>query len=74
VILGTLESDHLGEDGRRHLPIRPTDPTSSRQLSLFETPPHPLLEEIRGMDLEAMTPLAALEELDRIRRSLLDGQ
>jgi DNA mismatch repair protein MutS len=74
VILETLESAHLGEDGRRRLPTRSTDPTSSRQLSLFEPPPHPLLEEIRGMDIEAMTPLAALEELDRIRRSLLDRQ
>jgi len=73
VILEALESDHLDEQGRRRLPTRTTDPTSSRQLSLFETPPHPLLEEIRGMDIEAMTPLAALEQLDRIRKSLLDA-
>ena len=73
VILETLESDHLDEEGRPRVPTRPTGPTSSRQLSLFETPPHPLLEEIRGMDIESMTPLAALEELDRIRKSLLDA-
>jgi DNA mismatch repair protein MutS len=74
VILEALESDHLDDQGRPRMPTRPTDPTSTRQLSLFETPPHPLLEEIRGMDIESMTPLAALEQLDRIRRSLLDPQ
>ena len=72
VILETLEADHLDEDGRPRMPMRSTDPTSSRQLSLFETPPHPLLEELRGMDIESMTPLAALEKLDSIRKSLMD--
>ena len=72
VILETLEADHLDEDGRPRMPMRSTDPTSSRQLSLFETPPHPLLEELRGMDIESMTPLAALEKLDSLRKSLMD--
>ena len=74
VILETLEADHLDEEGHSRMPMRSTDPTSSRQLSLFETPPHPLLEEIRDMDIESMTPLAALEKLDSIRKSLMDPQ
>ncbi|GIS58903.1 MAG: hypothetical protein CM1200mP2_11280 [Planctomycetaceae bacterium] len=76
VILETLESDHLDEEGRPRMPTgpKPGKPTSSRQLSLFETPPHPFpgrnsREGISG----SMTPLGALEELDRIRRSLLDA-
>jgi DNA mismatch repair protein MutS len=72
VILKTLEADHLDDQGHPRVPSRPTGPTSTRQLSLFETPPHPVLDEIRGLDIDAMTPLAALEELNRIRRSLIE--
>ena len=71
VILETLESDHLDDQGQPRVPTQPTGPTSSRQLSLFESP-HPVLDEIRELDLDAMTPLAALEELNRIRRSLIE--
>ena len=74
VILDTLEADHLDDEGRPRMPTRMSDPTSSRQLSLFEPQPHPVIEEIRDMDIDAMTPLAALESLDRIRRQLIDQQ
>ncbi len=70
VILDTLEEDHLDESGRPKMPARSTRRSTERQLSLFAAEPHPLLDEIRQMNLDQMTPLAALEELHRIRESL----
>jgi len=66
VILDTLENDHVGEDGQTKIPRRETR-QSHRQLSLFEPEEHPVLDQIRQLDIDDMTPLAALEELNRIR-------
>ncbi|MCA9096606.1 MAG: DNA mismatch repair protein MutS, partial [Planctomycetaceae bacterium] len=65
-ILSTLESDHMDESGHTRIPERSRSkrPASrEKQLSLFESPPHPLLETIKGIDLNQMTPLKALETL-----------
>ena len=70
IILETLEADHLDESGLPRIPQRSTRHSLEQQLSLFTPPPHPLLREIREMDLNEMTPLAALEELHRIREEL----
>ena len=70
VILDTLEEDHLDDAGRPKIPARTSRRTAEQQLSLFPPEPHPLLDEIRQMDLDQMTPLAALEELHRLRQSL----
>ena len=40
------------------------------QLSLFPTPYEILLHEIRGLDINAITPLEALGILDRLKNSL----
>jgi DNA mismatch repair protein MutS len=73
VILESLESDHVDEKGRSKVPARSTRPSARKQLTLFQPPPHPLLEEIRGLDLDQMTPLAALEKLHALRDGLRDG-
>ena len=70
VILQTLESDHVDEGGRHRIPARQTRRARRQQLSLFETPEHPVLDEIRNLELDAMTPLDALQELNRIRQQL----
>ena len=70
VILESLESDHVDEKGRPKVPARSTRPAARKQLTLFKPPPHPLLEEIRELDLDQMTPLAALEKLHAFRESL----
>ena len=69
LILDTLEADHLDESGRPKVPARTTR-TSSAQLSLFEPPEHPLLDEIRRLDLDHLTPMAALERLHSLREKL----
>ncbi len=72
VILESLESDHVDEKGRPKVPARSTRPCARQQLTLFEPPPHPLLDEIRELDLDQMTPLAALQKLHALRDGLRD--
>ena len=69
-ILDTLESEHLDDGGRPKVPPRQSTIRRNRQLSLFEVQEHPLLDEIRQMDLDHMTPISALQELHRMRESL----
>ena len=73
VILESLEADHIDAQGRPKVPARQTRPSARKQLTLFEAPPHPLLEEIRDLDLDQMTPLAALEKLHALRDGLRPG-
>ncbi len=70
IILDTLEEDHVDDSGKTKVPERSTRSTGQKQLSLFAAEPHPVLKEIKQMDLNQMTPLAALEELHRIREEL----
>ena len=71
-ILETLENEHLNQDGRPSVPQRQTCSQRSRQLSLFELPEDPLLDEIRKLQVDSMTPLEAMQELHRIRQQLTD--
>ncbi len=67
VILDTLEADHLDDAGRPKVPARRTRKSKHRQLSLFGGAHHPLLDELRDLNLDEMTPIKALEELHRLR-------
>ena len=69
VILERLEADHHDESGRTTIPAR-TRRSRSRQLSLFVDESHPLLEEIKTLDVESLSPLDALQELHRMREKL----
>ncbi|REJ97571.1 MAG: DNA mismatch repair protein MutS [Planctomycetota bacterium] len=69
VILETLEADHHDDSGKPTIPAR-TQGDAGRQLSLFPDEPHPLLDEIKSLNLDEMTPLAALQELHRMRERL----
>ncbi len=70
-ILSTLEKDHIdAHSGKTTIPPRPQKQSSHQQLSLFGNTPHPVLDEIRDLNVDQMTPLAALEELYRIREQL----
>jgi DNA mismatch repair protein MutS len=63
-ILATLEGEH------RMVPGPPPAPADPGQLTLFsgDSGPHPLVEEIRGLDLDSMTPLEALNWLAELQR------
>jgi DNA mismatch repair protein MutS len=64
-VLGTLEGDH------RVVPGAPPAAADPGQFALFgpATPsPHPVVEEIRGLDLDGMTPREALLRLAELQR------
>jgi DNA mismatch repair protein MutS len=67
-ILGTLEGDH------RVVPGAPEAPRDPGQLALFTDPPppDPMLEELRRIDVNALTPLEALNRLAEFKRRAED--
>ncbi|MFG0333501.1 MAG: DNA mismatch repair protein MutS, partial [Maioricimonas sp. JB049] len=70
VILDTLETDHQDAEGKTTIPTRKKHSSNERQLSLFGAENHPLLDEIKGLNLDSMTPLEAMQELHRLRQQL----
>jgi DNA mismatch repair protein MutS len=61
-VLGTLEGDH------RMVPGAPAAQDPS-QLALFAGAlPHPVVEELKGLDLNRMTPIEALNRLAELKR------
>lgn len=53
----------------QHITAKSTS-NGSLQLTLFETVEHPLVKEIRELDVDAMTPLEALQRLSEWRKDL----
>jgi DNA mismatch repair protein MutS len=70
VILETLENDHVDKNGLPKVPARHTTGKSDKQLELFRVVEHPLIDKLREMNPERMTPLEALETLHRMREEL----
>jgi DNA mismatch repair protein MutS len=70
-ILAHMERDHLAPNGRPKLGRRPSIRRADNlQLTLFEPQEHPLLDQIRALDLPNTTPLKALELLERWKAEL----
>ncbi|RLS57208.1 MAG: DNA mismatch repair protein MutS [Planctomycetota bacterium] len=69
VILQTLEADHQDSSGKTTIPQRKRK-SKHKQLTLFGPEYHPLLDELRALDTDHMTPAAALDALQRIRTRL----
>ncbi|MEY3172879.1 MAG: mismatch repair protein MutS [Planctomycetota bacterium] len=69
-ILASLENEHLNSEGRPRVPDRETPVQRRRQKSLFESPEDPLLDELRNLEVDHLTPLQALQELHRLRQQL----
>jgi DNA mismatch repair protein MutS len=67
-ILGTLEGEH------RVVPGAPQTPRDPGQLALFADPPppDPMVEELRQIDVNALTPLEALNRLAEFKRRAED--
>ncbi len=65
-ILAQLENEHLDAEGHTKLAKRPKRAkTSDLQLTLFAAAEHPLVGELRELDLNGTTPLAALTWLQQ---------
>lgn len=71
-ILATLEDDHINADGRPKVPQRETTRQRRQQKSLFDFPEDPLLDEIRHLEVDNLSPIQALQELYRLRKQLTD--
>ena len=68
-ILADLEAH-----GDQHTPVSDegeNSPQAGMQLTLFETAEHPLLEEIRGLDVDRTAPIDALALLQAWKQKLL---
>ena len=66
-VLGTLEGDHRVAAGA---PGTPSDPG---QLALFpDAVPHPMMAELRDLDVDSLTPIEALNRLADLTRRAKD--
>ena len=67
-VLATLEAEH------RVVPGPPQAPKDPGQLALFGevAAPDPMLEELRALDVDALTPLQALNRLAEMKRQAED--
>lgn len=70
VILHTLEDDHVDDAGKTKIPLRQTQKKREIQLALFADEEHPVVDELRQINIDEMTPLAALQELHRLRQQV----
>jgi DNA mismatch repair protein MutS len=66
-VLATLENDHTDDAGKTKIPARKTTRRREFQLPLFEAPEHPVLDDLRKLNVEELTPIAALQALQRFR-------
>ncbi len=68
-VLMNLEESELNEIGMPKLGSKKHihEEMTTAQLSLFTTPPDPLKERIRGIDIDNITPMEALKKLHEIK-------
>ncbi|HTQ38986.1 MAG TPA: DNA mismatch repair protein MutS [Pirellulales bacterium] len=70
-ILAQLEQEHLDEAGRPKMGRREkTSRVGDLQLTLFAAEVHPLVEKLRTLDLNGLSPLAALQQLHQWQAEL----
>ncbi|MEO1128672.1 MAG: DNA mismatch repair protein MutS [Planctomycetota bacterium] len=71
-LLQSLTVSHAAE---RSIPAQAQQPSApSGQMSLFtEYVPHPVLEELKGVDLTRLSPLDAFDALRRMQEKVSDG-
>ena len=74
-ILWSLElRDHVAAPSGRPAGVPPAArPAPPGQLALFEGAPDPIVEELRRMDVDHMTPVEALARLAELRRRALEA-
>ena len=70
-ILAQLEDEHLDAHGRAKIARRGEKRSSGQiQLTLFGPSDHPLLDDVREVDLDQTTPLAALQLIKKWQETL----
>ena len=70
-VLARLEAEHLDGQGRPRIPPPHVDrPRGDIQLTLFGPAEHPLVDEVRELDVNQLTPLEALLQIQRWKQQL----
>jgi DNA mismatch repair protein MutS len=69
-IMAQLEDEHLDGNGRPKIARKQRGRKNEFQLTLFEAAEHPILEEIRRVDANQMTPLDALKRITQWQEQL----
>lgn len=69
-ILATLENDHVSADGRPKVPQRETTKQRRQQKSLFQLPEDPVIDQLRNLSVDELSPMQALQELYRLRQQI----
>lgn len=69
-ILATLENDHVSADGRPKVPQRETTKQRRQQKSLFQLPEDPVIDQLRKLSVDELSPMQALQELYRLRQQI----
>ncbi|MFV1950631.1 MAG: DNA mismatch repair protein MutS [Nitrospinota bacterium] len=74
-VLMNLEESELNEIGMPKLGSKKYAPEemTTAQLSLFTAPPDPLKERLRGIDIDSITPIEALNKLHELK-GMVGGQ
>ncbi len=68
-LLTTLESHHVDREGKPKMPARRTH-VRQRQLRLFAIEEHPVVDQLRQLNVDHMTPLEALNALHTLRTAV----
>ena len=63
----------LEREGARGPVLRRAEPTA-RQLALFSTEPHPVVEALRQLDVNSLTPLEAISKLYELQKQAQEGK
>jgi DNA mismatch repair protein MutS len=72
-ILAQLESEHLDVEGRPKIVAKAKRKRAGDlQLTLFAPDDHPVIEQLKQLDVDSLTPLAALQLLSQWRSELGD--
>jgi DNA mismatch repair protein MutS len=64
-VLGQLTQQGTTSTRGKRRSVLPARPEPTEQLSLFERPGHPIVDQLRSLDIARMTPLDALTTLHR---------
>lgn len=69
-VLAHLESEHLDQAGRPKIASEKKRRRGDIQLTLFAPYDHPIIEKLRALDLNQLTPLAAMQLLHQWQQEL----
>lgn len=70
-ILLNLEANELSVDANPRLTKPKETPPQGFQMSLFEMPEHPVVKELKELDVDNITPIKALLMLEQLKRKVM---